>query len=164
MFCANCGAKMAKGQNFCSSCGKTVTASHLPTIAPPPGAARGRVERHLRVLAVLWIVWAVVRLFPGIGLLFYGRFILPVLPFEFRDFLLPFAAIAGVYFLAYAAACFIVGWGLLQRRPWARVVAIVVAILSLIHPILGTALGIYTLWVIVPAESETEFRRISGPV
>ncbi|MGH9378402.1 MAG: zinc ribbon domain-containing protein [Terriglobia bacterium] len=161
MFCANCGAKLAEGQNFCSSCGRT--AGSVPLPPPPLSAARGRVERHLRVLGVLWIVWAVVRLFPGIGLLFYGRFVLPVLPFEFRDILLPFAAIAGAYFLAYAAACFLTGWGLMQRRPWARILAIVLAILSLVHLPLGTALGIYTLWVIVPAESEVEYRRISGP-
>ncbi|MGH9351953.1 MAG: DUF2127 domain-containing protein [Terriglobia bacterium] len=161
MFCANCGAKAVEGQNFCSVCGKSTVASSAPVARPPAGAARGRVERHLRVLGVLWMVWAVIRFLPGIGLLFFGRFVLPAFPFEFRAMILPFAAIAGVYFLAYAAACFITGWGLMQRRPWARVVAIVLAILSLIHFPLGTALGIYTLWAVAPAESEAEYRRIS---
>lgn len=162
MFCANCGAKIAEGQNFCNICGRSAFAHSAPPAEPRLGAARGRVERHLQIVAVLWIVWAVIRVLPGIGLLFFGKFFLPAFPFDFRALILPFAAVAGTYFLAYAAACFITGWGLMQRRPWARIVAIIVAILSLIHPVLGTALGIYTLWVIAPGESDAEYRRISA--
>jgi hypothetical protein len=44
---------------------------------------------------------------------------------------------------------FIAGWKLLERRPWARTLAIVVAIVALPNPILGTVLGIlYTLGVV----------------
>src|SRR6266852_3303715 len=49
-----------------------------------------------------------------------------------------------------------VGWGLLQRQPWARTIAIVLGILALFHPPFGTALGIYTLWVLLAAESRVE--------
>ena len=55
-----------------------------------------------------------------------------------------------------------VGVGLLERRSWARVLAIVLGIISLIHMPFGTALGIYTLWVLMPAESEREYRRLAG--
>ena len=40
------------------------------------------------------------------------------------------------------------GYGLLTRRPWARILAIVVGILSLLNFPIGTAIGIYTLWVL----------------
>jgi len=40
------------------------------------------------------------------------------------------------------------GYGLLTRKPWARVLAIVVGILSLLNFPVGTAIGIYTLWVL----------------
>jgi len=47
------------------------------------------------------------------------------------------------------------GYGLLKRKPWARVLAIVVGILSLLNFPLGTAIGIYTLWVLTqPVASE----------
>jgi hypothetical protein len=39
------------------------------------------------------------------------------------------------------------------------VVAIVFGCIALIHFPFGTALGIYTLWVLLPAESEQEYRR-----
>jgi len=40
------------------------------------------------------------------------------------------------------------GWGLLTHKPWARVLAIVVGILSLINFPIGTAIGMYTVWVL----------------
>ena len=47
------------------------------------------------------------------------------------------------------------GYGLLKRKPWARVLAIVVGILSLLNFPLGTAIGIYTLWMLTqPVASE----------
>ena len=41
------------------------------------------------------------------------------------------------------------GYGLLKHQPWARILAIVVGILSLLNFPLGTAIGIYTLWVLM---------------
>jgi ABC-type spermidine/putrescine transport system permease subunit II len=49
------------------------------------------------------------------------------------------------------------GYALLTRQPWGRVLAIVFAILALIHLPLGTALGIYTLWVLAPGASADEY-------
>ena len=40
------------------------------------------------------------------------------------------------------------GYGLLTRKSWARILAIVVGILSLLNFPIGTAIGIYTLWVL----------------
>lgn len=43
-----------------------------------------------------------------------------------------------------------------------RVLAIVAAILSLIRPITGTALGIYTLWVLASSASRVEYEAIAA--
>jgi hypothetical protein len=60
--------------------------------------------------------------------------------------------------LAKAACGFIAGWGLLQHEPLARVIVLVLAFLSLFTNIpFGTALGIYTMWVLLPAQSEQEY-------
>jgi len=40
------------------------------------------------------------------------------------------------------------GYGLLTRKAWARVLAIVVGILSLLNFPIDAAIGIYTLWVL----------------
>jgi hypothetical protein len=57
----------------------------------------------------------------------------------------------------------IAGWGLLDRQPWARILAIVLAFVTLIHLVVGTVLAIYTLWVLLPGESEREYRQMAGP-
>jgi hypothetical protein len=54
-----------------------------------------------------------------------------------------------------------VGWGLYQRASWARMLALVMAFFSLLSIPLGTAIGIYTLVVLLPAESEAEWKQIA---
>ncbi len=48
--------------------------------------------------------------------------------------------------------------GLTQCRPWARIVAIILGVLALFHPPVGTALGVYTLWVLLSDEHGTEYQ------
>jgi len=55
----------------------------------------------------------------------------------------------------------VTGISLLMRKSWGRVLAIVVAILSLIKIPFGTALGIYTLWVLMPSASAIEYDAIA---
>ena len=63
----------------------------------------------------------------------------------------------GVLVVAKAAAGFLAGWGLLQRKPWARMLTVVLAFIALFHIPFGTALGIYTLWVLLPAAADVEY-------
>jgi hypothetical protein len=60
-----------------------------------------------------------------------------------------------------AALALLSGYSLLTRRPWGRVLAIIAAILALIKFPLGTALGIYTLWVLAPGASGLEYDAIA---
>jgi len=53
----------------------------------------------------------------------------------------------------------ITGIGLLEFRPWARMLGIVVSALSLINVPFGTALGIYGLWTLLNRETEQLFAR-----
>jgi hypothetical protein len=50
----------------------------------------------------------------------------------------------------------------MKRERWARTTAIVVGILAIFHPPFGTAMGIYTLWVLLPAEAAAEYNRLAG--
>ena len=73
----------------------------------------------------------------------------------------PIMISAGVLTLVKAAASFLAGWGLLHREPWARILALVGAFIGLLNLPLGTALGIYTIWVLLPAESDQEYRSLA---
>jgi hypothetical protein len=71
---------------------------------------------------------------------------------------LPIIGIAGtalvVFLVAVSLPGLIAGIGLLKRRPWARILGIIVAILSLVNIPIGTIVGIYGLWVLFSSETE----------
>jgi hypothetical protein len=70
----------------------------------------------------------------------------------------PLIVIATVF---SAALALMVGYSLMTRRPWGRILAIIVAILALLKFPFGTALGIYTLWVLAPGASGLEYDAIA---
>ena len=72
-------------------------------------------------------------------------------------FLQPLLSVVAIFILAKAAIGFIAGWGLLQREPWARVIALVLAFISLFNIPFGTAIGVYTMWVLLPSESQQQY-------
>jgi len=71
---------------------------------------------------------------------------------------LPIIGIAGSALVAFLVVVslpgLVAGIGLLKMRPWARIVGIVVAILSLLNIPLGTIVGVYGLWVLFSKETE----------
>jgi hypothetical protein len=56
------------------------------------------------------------------------------------------------------------GLGLLQFKPWARILVIVLSVLDLFNIPFGTALGIYGLWALLNTETEQMFSRQTLPV
>ena len=153
MFCDRCGTSLPPTVRFCPTCGKAFApVPQVPVPAP-------RVAGHIRTLGILWIVYSAIHMIPG---LIVGSLLPHWLPYDsgmpffvhgmFR-FIGGILVIKGI--LGIAA-----GWGLLERQSWARVLALVVAFLSLIHVPFGTAIGVYTLWVLLPGPSEIEYRQM----
>jgi len=187
MYCANCGKPIQEGQNFCSICGQPAAAasgstsgSALPIPPPPPpppvpvqawaspssvapGSYQSRLARHVRILGILWIVVSVLRILPGLTLMGFGHFGFPFMmfPMHFPGFLAPILGGIGAILTISALAGIAAGWGLLDRRAWARILAIVLGCLKLIEFPIGTALGVYTLWVLVSDGAEAEYRSLA---
>lgn len=178
MVCNTCGSSLTNEVHFCPKCGAQVVgvqpmyAAYPPPSAIPVYGPAPRVQRNLQIVGVLWCVFGVYRVVQGlIGMFFlrvmsmhdgagwshWGRFNGPFGPPPWMHSVLPVVAVVTV--LASALAL-LVGFGLLTRQSWGRTLAIVVAILSLIKFPFGTALGIYTLWVLAPSESGAEYEAI----
>lgn len=132
------------------------------------------MESHVRILAILRIVAGCLGvLIAAVALLAFGGLAgllaateaareeeawiaVPVL-----------AAIGGALFflmLIVSLPSIIAGAGLLKYRPWARILTIVLSAIDLLNVPLGTALGIYGLWVLLARDSQTLFERRFGPV
>lgn len=167
---------------FCSVCGTPVQAAPPqppppgypvpPAYAAPPYPYIARVPRHVQTLGILWCVYGVYRATAGIfAVLFLMGIATPGFLGGFGpggNSFLPFApvmgglaAVAGVFILLSSCLAFVTGYSLIQRKPWGRTLAIVAAILSLIKLPIGTALGIYTLWVLAPGLSAAEYDAIA---
>jgi hypothetical protein len=58
----------------------------------------------------------------------------------------------------------VAGIGLLKFRPWARILAIIIGVLHLLSFPFGTALGVYTLYVLLNAEAPSMFGVQQGAV
>ena len=66
-------------------------------------------------------------------------------------------AVVALAALLWALAHHAAGRGLRARRPWARNLALVLAAFNLLLLPLGTALGLYTLWVLLHEEVRAGF-------
>ena len=155
MFCDRCGNRLENGQRFCASCGKAAG-------AVPWMPVQNRISGHIRLLGIFWIALSAFRLVPGLALtaLFrYGAF--GWMPPDVPLFVPGLLRSIGGMLLAGALIGVVAGWGLLERRPWARMLAIVLGCFNLVDMPFGTALGIYTMWVLLPAKSEEEYRQIA---
>jgi hypothetical protein len=119
---------------------------------------RNRISGHIRLLGIFWLALSVFRLIPGLFLWAFFRHGFPFLGAEVPMFVHGLLRMAGMFFLAAAVVGIVTGWGLLERQPWARTLAIVAGFFNLLDMPFGTALGIYTLWVLLPAESEKDSR------
>lgn len=159
MFCDNCGYQIPEGQRFCGGCGRQIGIAQVrPT--------DGRVARHVQLVSILWLAAGFLNLIGAAALFILGNALfpliarsepnVPVAPFVHGIF-----TVIGILLALKALLCLGGGWGLLQRESWARPLVLVLAIISLINIPFGTALGIYTLWVFIPAQSEQEYQRLS---
>jgi len=67
----------------------------------------------------------------------------------------------GVVLAMFGVLHLVLAYGLFERESWARVLGLVIGFLALLRFPLGTALGIYTLWVLLPEESGAEYDRLA---
>lgn len=163
MFCNKCGGPIQPDYRVCPKCGNPISGavSTSPMYAPP---RNNRVARHIQTLGILWIIVGAFWLIPAIVMMVLGSVAHAFIPFGNavgRALGPAFLHLLGFGFLFVAAAAFLAGWGLMQRRPWARTLTIVLGILALFHPPFATALGIYTLWVLLPSDAAQEYTEMA---
>ena len=164
MFCDGCGASLQAGGAFCSRCGRPIAGpvAMAPSLAPVQPRA-GRVQRHVHLLAILWLAESALHALAGLALMIVAKVIFghggPAS--DAPAFLHPLLGLIGAAVLAKSVLGFLTGWGLMQRESWARVMALVLGFIALFHPPFGTALGIYTLWVLLPQHSQAEYEQLA---
>jgi hypothetical protein len=156
MFCNQCGTQLQSDFAVCPRCGKPAHAPAAPRVS--------RMQEHLRTLGILWMILGGLTLLPAFFLMFLSGVIHMAVPFPnalLRGLGPLLLMVIGGSLLLVGAAGVFVGWGLMQHQAWARVPAIIVGVLALFHPPVLTALGIFTLWVLLGQNADVEYQRLA---
>ena len=152
----------------------------MPPVVPGPAPtgyprmvplAYSRIARHVQTLSILWIVFAIYTVLTwllilpflhmafGHGAWMQGSDTWVIAPFHAGGWLLHFIAII---VFGRAILSLAVGFALLTRQSWGRIFAIIVAVITLIKPFLGTILAIYTLWVLLENSADQNYAQLSA--
>lgn len=164
MYCSGCGQELAPGQTFCSQCGR----ASAPPLPPIPGLEfqLQNYASKVRALSVCWFIYAALSLLLGFaGLTFARAFFSGAFPWMHRPMQsIPYwpaiLHFAWTMLVVRTVLAFVAGWGLIHHARWGRILAIIVAILSLIRFPIGTAMGIWTLVVLLGYRNATLYDQL----
>ena len=170
MFCSGCGHALVQGQPVCAQCGRPVA----PVVPPVPGL-QFQLESYagkVKALSLVWALYAAFSLLTGLaGLTFAHAFFSNHFghwghgpwydgsgpPEWLGPAILRFV---WVVVMVRAGLALIAAWGLHERSQWGRVVAIVAAVFSLLKFPFGTALGIWTLVMLMGYRNSTLYEQM----
>jgi hypothetical protein len=118
-----------------------------------------RMQKHVTLVGALFIAYHVIGLIVGIvimvlmssiGLLTHDATAMTIL-----------SAVGigiGTFLIVLSIPGLIAGIGLLRGAGWARILALIVGAFDLLDIPLGTALGVYTFWVLLQDETLEVFK------
>jgi hypothetical protein len=116
------------------------------------------MDTHVKVLGVLYIILGVILAICGVALLAIIGGAGAVS--GAREAMLVTGIVGTVLcgvLLVLSLPNLLAGYGLLKRREWARILAIVLGIIHLVGFPVGTAIGVYTLYVLFNDETKRLF-------
>jgi hypothetical protein len=152
MFCDSCGTQVQPGQAVCSKCAKPLTGYVQQA---------NRMERHLHLLGIFWIAYSIFHGVAGAVLIILANTLFnPMRHFGSGapPFLHPLLSFIGALLLVKGIVGVAAGYGLIQRAPWAWITTVVLAFIAMLSVPFGTALGIYTVWVLLSPGADTQYR------
>ena len=170
MYCSGCGFGLAPGQPVCPQCGRPVMMA-----APPPVPAfqfeLAGYASKMRALSTVWFIYGGLALVTGfVGMAFMNAWFnghgswmqgpwghTPFPPFWFG----PMIRFGWTFVIARSVLALMAGYGLMERAPWGRMVAIVAAFLSILKFPFGTAIGVWTLIMLMGYRNTTLYEQIS---
>jgi hypothetical protein len=178
MYCGQCGMQTDETLRFCTSCGKSIATRDAGALLPPSGAGANlspvviqTMNSHIRILGILWAIYSGFRILMAVWSIVFSRAFIPIfqnmLPHENDVNLVPifrmlsgFYVVSGIWSIFAAAVGFWAAWALLKHEQSGRMIALVVAFVSLISIPFGTALGVYTLVIMLSNNAEQTYNAV----
>ncbi len=117
------------------------------------------MENHIRTLGIIYLVYHAIALLIGV-LAFFLLSGIGIITGDLQSagILGLIGVLIAVFMAVISAPGLLAGFGLLARRNWARDLAIILWCLHLVEVPIGTALGVYTIWVLTHEDTSPLFR------
>ena len=119
---------------------------------------------HVKILAWFNVVLGALGVLAGFALFSGAMVVAEIFRYAVEEAGMPaellqlLAVIVTGVILVMSLPCLILGYGLMNLRPWARVLGIVLAALNLLNVPIGTAVSLYAFWVLLKPETEAMFK------
>lgn len=119
------------------------------------------MEKHVNVVASLHIGLSIfgilVSLIVGVILSLVGSFIDDPMAVK----ILPIIANVVIWvIIVLSIPGIIAGIGLFKRKEWARILTLILSVIKLMNIPIGTAVGVYSIWVLVQDETTALFKPV----
>jgi hypothetical protein len=119
------------------------------------------MEKHLNVVAALQIGFSILWIVIGIIILFILSMIGGLVDDKDANFILPLIGqIIAAFLFLISVPGVIAGIGLLKKKEWGRVLTLVLSVIGLMNVPIGTAVGVYSIWVLVQEETISLFKSV----
>jgi uncharacterized membrane protein (DUF2068 family) len=114
-----------------------------------------QLDNHKRILGILYLISGILSIF---GMLLLNAFLSVIFSFALQEvdaderraveFALSIAQYAPIFvILFFSIPTLIAAYGLLTRKSWATMFALIVGCLKLFSFPIGTAIGVYSIWI-----------------
>ncbi len=111
-------------------------------------------NKHLTILSILFITFDSILFLLGIAFIKGFSFLGTVVNDATANLVLSSVGMfIGTILLVISIPSIIAGIGLIYRKSWSRILALVICVIKLFSIPFGTALGIYGIWVLMKDES-----------
>lgn len=119
------------------------------------------MQDHVKIIGILWIVFGCLSLIAALFLylILFGVSFIPDVGAEEAGILRIVGIAVGSFLALLGIPKIIGGIGLLKGREWGRIMVLAVSFLSLLNIPLGTALGIYSIIILLNKETLPLFQR-----
>ena len=121
---------------------------------------------HVKIIGILWIVFGVLSLLAAafLFMLLVGVSFVPDLDSPAPGILRFVGFFLGSFLALLGLPKIIGGYGLLKEFEWGRILTLIVSFLSLLNVPFGTALGIYSIIILMNKETAAQFQKPAAPI
>jgi len=116
------------------------------------------MEKHINIVAALQIGISIFNLLIALLIFTLFKLIIGFVDDSGGEMVLStIANVVAIVFIIVSLPGILAGLGLFKRQEWARILTLVLSVISIFNFPIGTGVGIYSIWALVQPEVVAEF-------